>query len=325
MSVGRRLPSLNALRAFESAARHMSFSQAAVELNVTQGAISRQIKSLEDYLGVPLFRRLPRSLELTDEGRQYVGPLHQAFEYMYRATEAFLEGRRIATLNVNVLPTFGMRWLIPRLTDFTAACPSIEVRMISSIRPVDFKLEDCDVAIRVGPSKRNHRTGERSPIDLVMTHDWQDVRAIPLVPDRLVVVCSPSLRDGKPPLRTPADLERHTLLHTTTREYAWTYWLSQNQLGGLTSRTRLVFGHFFMTIQAAIEGKGVAVVPRVLIESELSSGTLVTPFEGADLTAGMYYLLARESDWHSQKIQKFRAWILSEAEKGQSPLTPHGS
>jgi LysR family glycine cleavage system transcriptional activator len=296
----------------------MSFSRAAVELNVTQGAISRQIKSLEEYLGVMLFRRLPRSLELTDEGRQYVGPLHQAFEYMYRATETFLDGRRIATLNVNVLPTFGMRWLIPRLTEFTTACPSVEVRMITSIKPVDFKLDDSDIAIRVGPTARNQITKVRSPIDLVMTSDWSDVRAIPLLPDQLIVVCSPALRDGNPPLRKLVDLKRHVLLETSTREKAWSYWLQNNQLNGLTPRGKLVYGHFFMTLQAAIEGKGVAVIPRILVESELSSGTLVLPFDVPDVTDGTYYLLCRESHWHTQKVRKFREWILSETAERRS-------
>ena len=126
----RRLPPLTSLRTFEAAARHMSFSRAAAELNVTQGAISRQIKTLEDYLGVALFRRLPRSLELTDEGQHYLATVVHAFEQLHQATEAMLDGKRMVTLNANVLPTFAMRWLIPRLPAFAAANPATEVRML---------------------------------------------------------------------------------------------------------------------------------------------------------------------------------------------------
>lgn len=302
----------------------MSFSHAAVELNVTQGAISRQIKTLEEYLGVILFRRLPRALELTDDGQQYLTHVHHAFEQLYRATEAILDGRRTVTLNANVLPTFAMRWLIPRLPQFTAAHPSIEVRMVTSIKPVDFRLEDNDIAIRVGPGLPGPEGRVPSPIDIVMTNDWSDVRAVPLLPDELVVVCAPALRDGSatsgPPIVAPDDLNRHTLLSTASREKAWTYWARMMGISELGPKASAAYGHFFMTVQAAVEGKGVAIVPRILVESELDSGMLVMPFENATVAAGAYYLLCRESQWQSPKVSKFREWIVGEAAK-----TSHGS
>ena len=129
----------------------MSFSIAASELNVTQSAISRQIKTLEDFLGIELFKRLPRSLELTEGGARFAEPLHDAFDQLYEATETVLHPRRPATLNINVLPTFAMKWLIPRLLHFTAANPNIQVRMITSIRPADFRMDDNDIAVRVAP------------------------------------------------------------------------------------------------------------------------------------------------------------------------------
>ena len=318
-SFRRRLPPLSSLRAFEAASRHMSFSHAATELNVTQGAISRQIKTLEDYLGVALFRRLPRALELTDDGQQYITHVHNAFEQLYRATEAILDGRRTVTLNANVLPTFAMRWLIPRLPHFTAAHPSIEVRMVTSIKPADFRVEDNDIAIRVGPGLPGPEGRAPSPIDIVMTNDWSDVRAVPLLPDELIVVCAPALRDGEakagPPLRTPADLAHHTLLSTASREKAWTYWARMMGIGEIEPKASAAYGHFFMTVQAAVEGKGVAIVPRILVESELESGMLVMPFENASVAAGSYYLLCRESQWQTPKVSKFREWIVSEAAK----------
>lgn len=319
----RRLPPLSSLRAFEVAARHMSFSRAASELNVTQGAISRQIKTLEDYLGISLFRRLPRSLELTDDGQHYLSTVHQAFEQLYRATEAVLDGRGAVTLNANVLPTFAMRWLIPRLPRFAAANPTIEVRMVTSIKPANFRLDDNDVAIRVGPGlpgPETHR--EQSPIDLQMTSDWVNVRAIPLLPDELIVVCAPELRDGAVPIREPRDLKRHNLLHTASREKAWTYWLRLMGLEDVKMQSRNAYGHFFMTLQAATEGKGVAIVPRILAESELESGALVPLFEFATVTVGSYFLLCRENDWLSPKVRKFREWIVAEAGKQRSAAAP---
>lgn len=304
----------------------MSFSHAATELNVTQGAISRQIKTLEDYLGVILFRRLPRALELTDDGQQYLTHVHQSFEQLYRATEAILDGRRTVTLNANVLPTFAMRWLIPRLPQFTAAHPSIEVRMVTSIKPVDFRLEDNDIAIRVGPGLPGPEGRVPSPIDIVMTNDWSDVRAVPLLPDELVVVCAPALRDGGvaagPPILAPEDLEHHTLLSTASREKAWTYWARMMGIGEIEPKATAAYGHFFMTVQAAVEGKGVAIVPRILVESELESGMLIMPFENASVAAGAYYLLCRESQWQAPKVSKFREWIVGEAAKTQHGGAP---
>jgi LysR family glycine cleavage system transcriptional activator len=310
----RRLPPLTSLRTFEAAARHMSFSRAAAELNVTQGAISRQIKTLEDYLGVGLFRRLPRSLELTDEGQHYLATVVHAFEQLHQATEAMLDGKRMVTLNANVLPTFAMRWLIPRLPAFAAANPATEVRMVTSIKPVNFKHDDHDVAIRVGPGLPGPESLTQSPIDLLMTDDWSDVRAVPLLPDELVVVAVPALRDV---IREPRDLKRHTLLHTASREKAWTYWLRQMGLEAVKMQSKNAYGHFFMTLQAAIAGKGVAIVPRILAEGELETGSLVTLFGGASFNAGAYYLLCRASEWQTPKVARFREWILAEAAKSR--------
>lgn len=312
-NVIKRLPPLSSLRAFEAAARRLSFSHAAAELNVTQGAISRQIKTLEEYLGIRLFRRLPRGLELTEDGQIYLSYVYQAFEQLYRGTEEILKGRRTVTLNANVLPTFAMKWLIPRLSRFTATNPLIEVRMVTSIKPADFRLEENDIAIRVGPSSPGAARRAKSPIDLVMTNDWTNVRAVPLLPDELVVVCTPALRDGSPPIREPANLQHHKLLSTASREKAWSYWFNLAGLSDREWRADSAYGHFFMTLQAALEGKGVAIVPRILIESELTSGSLVMPFGNLSVAAGSYYLLCREGQWGNPKIKKFRDWVVEEA------------
>ncbi len=317
-----RLPPLNSLRAFEVAARHLSFSLAAAELNVTQSAISRQIKGLEDFLGVPLFRRLPRSLELTEQGKRFSGPLHEAFVQLQRATELVLDEKKQTTLNINVLPTLAMKWLIPRLLHFTAAYPSIEVRMISSIRPVDFRVDEVDVAIRVAPTSSRQHKGV-SPIDLIMTRDWSDLRSVPILADNLVPVCSPGLLKKGPPILRPQDLRHYTLIHNATRENGWPYWLEMMGVPDLPIEQYTAYGHFFMTIQAAVEAKGVALVPSVLIESELQSGSLVALFEDRVVEAGAYYLLCREKDWHSPKIKSFCEWLMKESKAAEKNRDRH--
>lgn len=311
-AMSRRIPPLNAVRAFESAARQMSFSRAGQELRVTQGAISRQIKSLEIYLGVPLFIRLTRALELTEHGRLYLAAAREALDRIEDTTLRIIAAPGGGVLTVNVLPTFAMRWLIPRLTGFTGAHPGIEVRMITSISPVHFEREDLDVAIRVGapPSVRGPRRGPR--IDLEMAADWAGVRAELLMPDVLVPVCSPALRAGPNPLRRPADLASHVLLHTASRPHAWPDWLRVVGLAGIDAEAGPAFGHFFMTLQAAMEGKGVALVPRVLVESDLASGHLSVPFDIPVESAGAYYLLCRERQANLPKIRAFRDWLLAE-------------
>jgi len=317
--MSRTLPSLKALRAFEAAARHLSFSRAAEELGVTQGAVSRQIKALEAYLGVMLFRRLTRALELTEAGREYHLTMRDAFDRMERATLYIANRGDRQVLTVSVLPTFAMRWLMPRLSSFIQADPMIEVRFITSILPVRFSHEDIDVAIRVGVVDAAAPDDARPRIDLRMTDDWSGVRADRIGPDVLVAVCSPGLRDGKRPLREPGDLHHRTLLHTTTRPHAWSDWFRAIGMTPIKRASEPAFGHFFMTMQAAAEGLGVAVVPEVLIGADLAAGTLVKPFDLRAESAGAYFLLCRRHQWDLPKISAFRAWLLDQAAESMPP------
>jgi LysR family transcriptional regulator, glycine cleavage system transcriptional activator len=304
----RSLPSLNALRTFEAAARHMSFSLAAQELSVTQSAISRQIKALEEFLGVELFHREPRSLILTEVGRNYSTLLHQTFQHLYDATEELLDQRQPTVLNINSLPTFAMTWLAPRLARFNAAYPRIEVRMVTSIKPIDFRKETVDVAIRIAPARLNK--GEKSPIDLVMINDWTNVRSTPLTTEKLVVVCSPALLKQGPPINTPADLRNHVLLHT--RKTMWHHWFECIGLKDFHIDASQTLRHFFLTIQSAVEGKGVALVPKLLVENEIQSGILVTLFDKNEVVGGCYHLLSLENNWDSGKVKALRDWLLTE-------------
>lgn len=309
--MARKLPSLNAVRTFEAAARHMSFSRAADELCVTQGAVSRQVKALETYLGVSLFVRLTRAVQLTEHGRQYLAIVRETFDRLEEATSRIVGQPESGVLTVNVLPTLAMRWLIPRLPRFTAAYPGIEVRMITSIRPVHFGRDDLDVAIRVGVPPHTQPSHNGPRIDLEMAEDWTGVRTIALFPDVLVPVCSSVLCNGAVPLRRPADLAKHLLLHTATRSHAWPDWLRAIGLEHAVAQDGPAFGHFFMTLQAAMEGRGVALLPRILVEGDLASGSLVIPFEAAAESSGAYYLLCRERQWGFPKIRAFRQWLLS--------------
>jgi LysR family transcriptional regulator, glycine cleavage system transcriptional activator len=312
--MSRRLPSLNALRAFEAAARHLSFSRAAEELHVTQGAVSRQINGLESHLGVPLFKRLTRALELTEHGQEYLPATRDAFDRIEQATLRLMHRQSDQVLIVSVLPTFAMRWLIPRLSDFTAVHPGIEVRMITSIRPVNFGREDIDVAIRVGappdaPTRRAGPPREGPRIDLEMVEDWTNVRADLLMPDVMVPVCSPALRDGPAPLARPEDLAGHVLLHTATRAHAWPDWLHAAGLDHQGADRGPAFGHFFMTMQAAVAGRGVALIPRTFVEEDIAAGKLVIPFNLKVESSGAYYLLCRAHQWDSPRVRGFREWL----------------
>lgn len=311
--MSRQLPSLNALRAFEAAARHMSFTLAADELCVTQGAISRQIKLLESHLRVPLFRRLPRALELTPEGLAYLPALRDAFDSIEFATRRITRGTQHSVLTVSVLPTLAMNWIIPSLHEFNEQHPEIEIHMVTSINPVDFK-SDIDMAIRVG-SRHPHASGQPlARIDLVMTEDWAGIEVEELIADTIMPVCSPELLRGPPGLRTPDDLRHHTLLHTGTRPNAWADWLAASGVRAMGS-SGPSYGHFFMTIEAARQGRGIACVPDVLVAADLASGRLVAPFAKPVDSTGTYCILYRRHQKDSPQLRAFCAWLTALAKR----------
>ena len=316
MKTSRKLPPLLALRAFESASRHMSFSRAASELCVTQSAISRHIKNLEDIFQKKLFIRRGRSVLLSPEGQQYFEKITVGFALIEEATNAFASNRDDSVLRLNVLPTLGMRWLAPRLHQFSQVLPNTEVHLISSIEPVNFKSGGADLAIRVGQME-TARIAEPdaldgtvhaplAKIDLEMLDDPEGISGDELFGDILVVVYNPEFIE---PPATPAELSQHVLISTVTRPSAWEDWF---RIGGLEEairgRKQLSFGHFFMSLQAALEGKGIAILPEVLIEQELASGRLRRLFHKAE-SAGRYYLLFRGDEAEWRKIRLFRRWI----------------
>ncbi|SAL80820.1 LysR family transcriptional regulator [Caballeronia arvi] len=307
-----RLPPLLALRAFEASARHLSFTKAGTELHLTQGAISRHIRILESFLGHPLFLRLTRKIELTQLGQEYFSSVQQALTLISKATNvATRDTHRVLTLDV--LPSLATYWLIPRLSDFTERHRDIEVRLVSSIEPVDLLNNEADVAIRVGkvPNTRHDRRAPR--IDLNMTDSWNGLHIEPLFPDVLVPIVSRGLVDQVGPIEKPADVLKFRLINMASRRYAWIDWLACYDLQLSDDIEMLDFGHFFMALQAAKHGKGVALVPRIIFEKCDNRGDLFMPLAGEFPSAGAYYLLAREDALGDQAVRLLCEWIAEEA------------
>lgn len=288
--MNRQLPPLNALRAFEAAARLESFSKAADVLHVTHGAVSRQIHQLEDWMGRTLFERRHRGVTLTEAGRVYLAEISLAFERIETATARQLEQSPRRVLRVNAPATFTLRWLIPRLSEFHAAHPHLEIRLSSSNEEVAALRDTFDVVIRGGP------------------RIWKGYRGHEFLAEHRLPVCSPKILAATP-LRRPADLKRHTLLHTTSQPDAWSEWLALAGLPDLHPRHTVTMEHFYLTLQAALDGVGVAMGPMILVAEDLAAGRLVTPFEGPKLSTWHYFTYVPEGLAEQTSIKTFCHWL----------------
>ncbi len=297
--MARRLLPLNALRAFEAAARHLSISKAADELNVTPAAVSHQVKALEDTLGLSLFRRLNRALMLTDAGQLLLPGLRDGFDALARAVTRIEAEQDHATVTVSTGPSIAAQWLVPRLDRFRRACPDIDLRIDATDRVVDFAREEADVAIRYG------------------TGDYPGLRTELLFTDEIVPVCSVKLCKGPPPLRQPGDLKDHTLLHVewgTHKDSAtnWHMWLLAAGVTDVDANRGPRFSQESMAVQAAIEGHGVALIGSRLIADDLAVGRLVRPFDLSLPSAFATYVVIPESAISRPKVAAFFDWILQE-------------
>ena len=294
--MSRRLPPLSALRAFEAAARHLSFTLAAKELHVTPAAISHQVKALEEYLGLPLFRRLTRALLLTDEGQAYLPGVRRAFDQLYDSTEQLLAKGVGGLLTVSVLPSFAARWLVARLGRFRELHPDIDVRVAPSAEMVDFTRDDVDMGIRYG---KGQYPGLRC--DRLMTED-------------IFPVCSPSLLTGPHPLAQLEDLAYHTLLHDDS--YGdWRTWLLAAEVNNVDPARGPIFADSSLLIQAAVAGQGIALARGVLARDALNAGRLVRPFDLSLPTEYAYYVVCPESRADRPKVVAFREWLLAETRR----------
>jgi LysR family transcriptional regulator, glycine cleavage system transcriptional activator len=298
------LPSLNGLRAFEAAARHLSFTRASAELNVTQTAISHQIRRLEAQLGLRLFLRRNRSLALTRDAESYLPSVRAAFEDLRRATERLKRPSRDRLLILSTMASLAAKWLLPRLAQFQEAHPGIEVRISSSSHLVDFQREEVDLAIRYG---RGH---------------WPGLRARWLMAEDIFPVCSPALLKGPKPLKRPQDLAHHTLIHGSLSREDWQVWLTAAGLPtALAARPGLTFDLSLMAFQAAIDGLGVALGRSALVEADIEAGRLVVPFDVKLPAEAGYYVVAPEDTADQPKMALFRDWLTQAAAKPMASET----
>ncbi len=290
-----RLPPLNALRAFEAAARCLSFSKAAEDLSVTPAAVSHQIKALEEWLGVALFKRLNRAVMLTDEGQAYVLGVREGLNTIRISTEKLLKQDSTGSLTVSTLPSFAVRWLLPRLSRFREEHPDIDVRLSATDFLTDFERDDVDLVIRYGSGEYPGLYTEKL-----------------LTEDSLFPVCSPQLLKGDNPLRTPADLMHHTLLHDDLR-VDWETWLAAAGVKGIDPKKGPSFNDSSMVLTAAMEGQGVALGRSTLAAADLAAGRLVKPFD-VELKAGhAYFVVCPEESAERPRIVTFRNWLMKEA------------
>ena len=294
----RRLPPLNALRAFEAAARYLSFTKAAEELNVTQAAISHQVKALEEILGLSLFRRFNRRLMLTDAGQSYLPALSEAFDQLDLATRRLRIVDQSGPLKVTVASSFAAKWLLPRMPAFSTRHPEIDVMVAASDSIVDLTRDDFDMGVRFGLGR------------------YPGLKVDLLFDDEVFPVCSPTLLEGARPLLSPADLKHHTLLHDSvgaTEVPDWPHWFAASgTLAGNIERGPR-YSHSSLAIQAAIDAQGVALTRSSLVGLDLEAGRLVRPFGPSLKSNYACYVVSLESAAERPKIKAFREWLFEAA------------
>jgi LysR family transcriptional regulator, glycine cleavage system transcriptional activator len=299
MDTRRRLPPLNALRAFEAAARHLNFSRAADELSVTPGAVSQQIQNLEDYVGASLFRRTPKGLLLTDAAQAALPALREAFDRLAEAASlltAAVDGRR---LTLTAAPSFAAKWLVPRLGRFEEAHPLVDVWLSADMDLVDFAAGEVDLAIRYGAGP------------------YPGLEALRLMHETVIPVMSPDLMAANP-VNEPADLARHVLLHDGSPDADdscpdWLMWLAARGVKGVDGNRGPRFNQSSLVIEAAVGGRGVALAKRTLAQDDLDAGRLVVPMPIATSVDFAYYVVHPKAKGRLPQVKAFVSWIAGEA------------
>ncbi len=297
----RPLLPLNALRAFESASRHLNFSRTADELSVTPGAVSQQIRLLEEIIGGPLFTREARGLQLTELGRAATPLLREGFERLMDASAILREPPLNRTVAISVAPSFASKWLMPRMDEFHAAHPDIEVWSSADMEPVTVGKGKVDLAIRYGPGDYPGYVVER------------------LLTETVIPVCSPALMAAPHPIRTAEDLARHTLLHDMSEDGDasrpdWAMWLKARHASHADARRGSRFDQSSMLIEAAAAGRGVALAKRSLAQADLATGRLVAPFpDGSQVLGFAYFVVMPRARPGSPGTKAFVAWLKRQA------------
>lgn len=290
----RRLPPLNAVKSFEVAARHESFTRAAEELCVTQGAVSQQVKSLEAELGIKLFTREHQKLALTEAGREYLAIVRDALDRIAVGTERLVQRQSSGVLTVSTSPDFAAKWLVHRLGRFAEAHPEIDLRISAAMHHVDFAREEVDIAVRHGDGS------------------WDGLYVERLCAEQLFAVCSPNLATGRKRMRTPEDLLKFPLLHLDTRK-DWSRWLEAAGIVGVELSHGPVLNRASMVIDAAVDGQGVALARTTLAAWDLINGRLIRPFDISLRLSKNYWIVCPKATAMLPKISLCRDWLRAEA------------
>ena len=296
----RKLPPLNSLRAFESAARLLSFSRAAEELHVTPAAVSQQIRQLEEYLGITLFQRLTRAIKPSEEARAVLPLVTEGFDKLAEAVERLVQDKETGLLTVSTPPTFAAKWLLQRLPVFSERHPDIDLRLDASLVPRDFDRDGIDVSIRLSLG------------------DYPGLHVSRVFDEEFSPVCSPGLMAGANPLNPPEDLKHHRLLHVDWDHLKlllpdWRMWFEAAGISGIDVEHGPLFNFESMAIESAINGNGVALVSHHAVAGDLKAGRLVKPFELAIPAKFSYWLVCPHEYLRRAKVRAFSDWLLEEA------------
>ena len=302
----RRLPALNALKAFEAAARHESFTRAAEELCVTQGAVSHQVKALEAELGIKLFNRERQRLIITEAGRDYLAVLRDAFDRIAVGTERLVQRQTSGVLTVSTSPDFAAKWLVNRLGRFAEAHPGIDLRISATLHHIDFAREDVDLAVRHGDGS------------------WAGLDVARLSTEQLFAVCSPKLLRGRQRISKPADVLKFPLLHLDDRK-DWARWLEAAGVANAELAHGPVLNRASMIIDAAVDGQGIALARTTLAAWDLINGRLVRPLAETLRLSKTYWIVCPKATAALPKIKIFREWLLAEAVRDARHLQKLGS
>jgi LysR family glycine cleavage system transcriptional activator len=300
----RRIYPLNALRAFEASARHLSFVRAAEELSVTPAAVSHQVKKLEEYLGLPLFHRQPRGLLLTKTGQILLPELGEVFLRLDKAMERVIDSDSRGILTLSVAPTFAVMWLITRLQKFYELHPDIDVRISTSLGLVDFQRDDFDAAIRLGSGQ------------------WFGLETIKLFDESVTPMCSPRFLEGPDALKSPDDLRKHVLIHNHSMDYdpdapTWLTWLEAAGASGVDASRGAHFSLPDHGLQASIDGAGVVLGWRSLAAKDVAAGRVVEPFDLTLPLGSSFYLVYPEASSRRPNIAALRDWLMQEVREGE--------
>jgi len=302
----RHIPGLASLKAFDASARHLNFTRAAAELNVTPAAVSHQIKELEEAVGVPLFQRTSRHMQLTRQGMILKPAIGEALEGLTRALQRIRQLENPSQVRVTASPSIAAKWLVPRLDRFLETAPGADVRIDVSSEPLDFEREDIDVAIRFGDG------------------NYPGLMVEKLFHDTLFPVCAPELLKGAKPLREPKDLLQFTLIHLEWEAQGavwpnWRMWMLAAGVKDFNDTRGLHFSQTSLALQAAIDGHGVALGDSTLVGDDLAAGRLIKPFELALRSPAQfaYHLITRRDTAERPMTKAFRNWIIAEAAASQ--------